>query len=105
MKTFVIILASLVILALAYALVVLIPVALGKLLFRWSGARCGYILKESFSSILSSLVISLILTGIILLIGLVFHQQWAFSGGLLFVYLFWVAIKTVRENIKNSKNL
>jgi len=47
----------------------------------------------------------MIVTGLILLVGLVFKQQWAFSGGLLIVYTFWIAIKAVRQNIRQSKNM
>ena len=105
MNPVLVVLAALLVLLLAYALVVLLPVLVGKLFLRWSRVRCGYVLKESFSAILGSLVVSLILTGLILLIGFIFKQKWAFSGGLLFVYLFWVSIKTVRETIRSSKGM
>lgn len=101
----VIILLSLLVLLLFFALIVLIPVLFGKLVLRWSKARCKYVLSNSFSSILTSLITSLIITGLILLIGLVFKQQWAFSGGLLIVYVFYLAIKSVVANIKSSKRM
>jgi hypothetical protein len=89
----------------AYLLIVIIPVGLGKLLFRWSGTRVLYILGTSLGAIIGSVVASLLLTGLILLIGLVFQQEWAFSGGLLIIYTFWVAIKSVRETIRESKGM
>lgn len=97
--------AALIILLLAYALVVLIPVGFGKLFLSWSGKRCRYILSQSFSSMIVSLVVTLVLTGLILFVGVVFKQQWAFSGGLLFVYIFWLSIKTVVNNIKLSRGM
>jgi hypothetical protein len=91
-----------VIVAVVYLLIVVIPVAIGKLFFRWSRRRVSYVFKQSMSTILASVVGSLVITGLILLVGIVFKQQWAFSGGLLLVYTFWIAIKAVKENISNS---
>lgn len=105
MKALAIIIISLLVMALAFILVVAIPVFIGKLLFHWSKQRVKYIVSNSLSTIFTSLITSLIITGLILLIGILFKQQWAFSGGLLIVYVFWMAIKTVSENIKNSKRM
>ena len=99
-----IILAILVML-LAFVLVVALPVLVGKLLFHWSKARTRYIVSQSTSAIVTSLVITLIITGLILLVGVVLKQQWAFSGGLLIVYTFWTAIKAVRQAILQSKRM
>ena len=105
MGVFEAIFGAIALLVLAYLLIVLIPVVIGKLLFRWSGQRMRYIISQSMSTIVGSVVGSLVLTGFILLIGVVFNQQWAFSGGLLLVYTFWTAIKAVKENIKASKGM
>jgi hypothetical protein len=102
---FLIILGFLVICVFIFLLIVGIPIIFGKLFFRWSGRRIHYIFFESIGTIVGALVGTLLLTGLILLIGLVFKQEWAFSGGLLIVYTFWIAIKTVRENIKISKGM
>ena len=64
-----------------------------------------YIFSESLSTIVAAVADSLLLTGLILSVGLVFKQQWAFSGGLLLVYTFWIAIKAVRENISRSRDM
>lgn len=88
-----------------FLLIAGIPIAFGKVFLRWSNRRVKYIFTNSMSSVLSSVVISLILTGLILLIGLIFKQQWAFSGGLLLLYLFWAAIKSIRGFIKSSKGM
>jgi len=105
MGIFLTIIGAIVIIAIVFLLIVIIPVIGGKLLFRWSGRRVRYVLAESLSTIIASAVGSLVLTGLILLIGMVFKQQWAFSGGLLLIYVFWIAIKTVRDNIRASKGM
>jgi len=105
MGIFLTIIGAIVIIAIVFLLIVIIPVIGGKLLFRWSGRRVRYVLSESLSTIIASAVGSLVLTGLILLIGMVFKQQWAFSGGLLLIYVFWIAIKTVRDNIRASKGM
>ena len=99
------ILFAVLIIVIVFALIVAIPIAIGKLLFRWSGNRIKYIFTQSMSTIVGTVVGTLILTGLTLLIGVVFKQKWAFSGGLLIVYTFWIAIKAVRENIQNSKRM
>ena len=88
-----------------FLLVVGVPIAFGKLFLGWSNRRIKYIFSNSVSSFMSSVVISLILTGLILLVGLVFKQQWAFSGGLLLVYLLWVSIKSIVGFIRNSRGM
>jgi len=88
-----------------FLLVVGVPIAFGKLFLGWSNRRIKYIFSNSVSSVMSSVVISLILTGLILLVGLVFKQRWAFSGGLLLVYLFWVSIKSIVGFIRNSRGM
>jgi hypothetical protein len=99
------IVGSILIVAIVFLLIVIIPIIVGKLFFRWSRRRVRYVFSESMSIIVASVVGSLILTGLILLVGIVFKQQWAFSGGLLLVYTFWIAIKAVRENIRNSRGM
>jgi len=93
------------IIAAVFLLIVCIPIAFGKLFLRWSNRRVRYIFSESMSTIIGAAVGALILTGLVLLIGTVFKQQWAFSGGLLIVYTFWIAIKAVKENIQNSRRM
>ena len=105
MEILVTIIGAIVIIAVVFLLIVIIPVIVGKLLFRWSGRRVRYVLIESLSTIIASAVGALVLTGLILLVGMVFKQQWAFSGGLLLIYTFWVAIKAVRDQIRTSKGM
>lgn len=105
MNTFLVILMALIVVILAFMLIVCIPVLFGKLFFKWSKQRVKYIFSTSFSTIVSTVIVSLILTGLILLIGVVFKAQWAFSGGLLIVFVFWTAIKSVIQCIKESKNM
>jgi len=105
METIGTILGIVVIVAVVYFLIAIIPVAFGKLIFRWSGRRIRHILIESMSTIIATAVGSLVLTGLVLLVGMVFNQQWAFSGGILLLYTFWIAIKAVRENIGNSRGM
>ena len=105
MNTLIVILFAVLIMVLAYALIVLMPVLVGKLIFRWSKARVRYIVTEAAGTIVSSVVASLVLTGLILLVGLAFKQEWAFSGGLLILYTFWTAIKAVRDAIRQSKGM
>ena len=102
MSTVMVVLFAVLVVILAFVLIVAIPVLVGKLFFRWSGNRVKYIVSQSVSAIVTSLVASLIITGLILLVGLVFKQQWAFSGGLLIVYTFWIAIKAVIASIRGS---
>lgn len=105
MNTFTAIVFAILVMLLAFALIVAIPVLSGKLFFRWSQQRVKYVVSESTSAIVTSVVTSLIITGLILLVGLLFKQQWAFSGGLLIVYTFWIAIKAVRLAIQQSKRM
>jgi len=105
MSTFAAIVFAILTIILAFVLIVALPVLAGKLFFRWSARRVRYIVSQSTSAIVTSVVTSLIITGLILLVGLVFHQQWAFSGGLLIVYTFWTAIRTVRQAIEQSKHM
>ena len=105
MSTLAAIVFAILVIALAFVLIVALPVLAGKLFFRWSKKRVQYIVSQSTGTIVTSVVTSLIITGLILLIGLVFHQQWAFSGGLLIVYTFWTAIKAVRQAIQQSKRM
>ncbi|HHW93635.1 MAG TPA: hypothetical protein GX734_03985 [Clostridiaceae bacterium] len=105
MDIFLTIIGAVVIVAFVFFLIVVIPIIFGKLFLRWSGKRMRYVFSESLSTILAAVIGSLVLTGLILLIGLVFKKQWAFSGGLLLVYTFWIAIKVVRENIWRSRGL
>ncbi len=105
MSTFAAVVFAVIVVILVYALIVALPVLAGKLLFRWSKQRVKYIVSQSASTIITSVVTSLVITGLILLVGMVFKQQWAFSGGLLIVYTFWIAIKAVRQNIRQSKNM
>ena len=103
MKIVAAIIFAVVIIIVVFMLIVLIPVIVGKLFFKWSKNRIKYILSKSLSSIMGAVVISLILTGLILLVGMVFKATWAFSGGLLIVYTLWVAIKSVIQAVKESK--
>ena len=105
MNTILAIITAVFIIVAMFFLIVVIPIIFGKLLFRWSGKRIRYIFSQSLSTIVSAVIGSLILTGLILLVGMVFKQQWAFSGGLLLVYTFWIATKAVRENIRASKGM
>ena len=105
MNTLIVIISVILIMVVAFVLIVAVPVLIGRLLFRWSAQRMKYIFSQSMSTIVTSVVVSLIISGLILLVGLVFKQEWAFSGGLLFVFTFWTAIKAVRQAIKNSKRL
>lgn len=105
MSTFAVVIFAILVVLLVYVLIVALPVLAGKLLFRWSKQRVKFIVSQSTGTIITSVVTSLIITGLILLVGLVFKQQWAFSGGLLIIYTFWIAIKAVRQNIRQSKNL
>ena len=88
-----------------FLLMIGLPIAIGKVLLGWSNKRIKYIFTNSMSSVFQSVTISLILTGLVLLVGIVFRQQWAFSGGLLLVYLLWTTTKTIIEYIKSSKNM
>ena len=88
-----------------FLLIVGVPIAFGKLFLGWSNRRIKYIFSNSLSSVMSPVVISLILTGMILLVGLVFKQRWAFSGGLLLVCLLWVSIKSIVGFIRNSRGM
>jgi hypothetical protein len=103
MEIFVSIIGLTIIIAVVFLLIAIIPVLFGKLFFRWSKRRALYVLSESFSTIIATAIVSLVITGLVLLIGILFKQEWAFSGGLLILYVFWTAIKAVRENIRNSK--
>ena len=105
MSTFAAVIFAILVVLLVYVLIVALPVLAGKLLFHWSKQRVKFIVSQSTGTIITSVVTSLIITGLILLVGLVFKQQWAFSGGLLIIYTFWIAIKAVRQNIRQSKNL
>ena len=105
MSTFAAIVFAILVIILAFVLIVALPVLFGRLFLHWSDQRVKYIVSQSTSSIVSSVVMSLIITGLILLVGLLFKQQWAFSGGLLIVYTFWTAIKAVRQNIAASKGM
>lgn len=105
MSTFAAVILAVLAMLLAFVLIVAVPALAGKLLFRWSKARVKYVVSQSTSAIVTSVVTSLIVTGLVLLIGVVFKQQWAFSGGLLIVYTFWVAIKAVRQAIRESKRM
>lgn len=105
MNTFAAIVFAILVMILAFALIVALPVLVGKLFFHWSAGRVKYIVSQSTSTIVTSVVTTLIITGLILLVGLVFRQQWAFSGGLLIVYTFWTAIKSVRQAIQQSKRM
>ena len=105
MEIIIAIIGSIIIIAVVFLLIVIIPVFVGKLFFRWSNRRVLYVLSESLSTIIATAIGALLLTGLILLIGMLFKQEWAFSGGLLVVYTFWIAIKAVRENIRNSSNM
>ena len=105
MRIFAAIVFAILVIILAFALIVALPVLVGKLFFRWSKQRVQYIVSQSTSAIISSVVMSLVITGLILLVGLVFKQQWAFSGGLLIVYTFWIAIKSVRQAIQQSRGM
>jgi len=96
---------SIAIIMFAFSIIVVIPLIVGKLLFRWSGRRVRYVFSESMSTIVVAVVVSLLFTGFVLLVGIVFEQQWAFSGGLLVVYTFWIAIKSVWKNIRDSEGL
>ena len=96
---------SVIIIAIVFFLIVIIPVVVGKLLFRWSGRRMRYVISESMSSIVAAVVGSLLLTGLVLLVGMVFKQEWAFAGGMLIIYTFWIAIKAVKEKIRNSRGM
>lgn len=93
------------IVAAIFFLIVVIPILFGKLFFRWSRKRIRYIFSESLSSIIAIVIGSLVLTGLILLVGVVLKREWAFSGGLFLIYTLWEAIKTVRENIQFSKDM
>ena len=103
MNTVMIILMAVLCIALALFLIVGLPVLFGRLFLKWSKERAKFIFSQSFSEIVASVVLSLIISGIILLVGLLLKKDWAFSGGLLFLYTFYTAIKTVRANIKASR--
>ena len=105
MKILGIILGAILVAAVALVLIVGIPVLFGKVFLHWSKRRVQYIVSQTVSTVVSMVVVSLTVTGLGLFIGVVFHQEWAFSGGLLFVYTFWVAIKAVRNNIRNSRHM
>lgn len=96
---------AVVIVAAVFFLIVVIPIIFGRLFFHWSAPRARFVFSQSLSTIVAAVIGSLVLTGLILLVGIVLKQQWAFSGGLLLVYTFWIAIKAVRENIRNSKRM
>ena len=105
MNTFTAILFAILVMLLAFVLIVAVPVLIGKLFFHWSKNRVKAIVSQSTSAIVTSVVTSLIITGLILLIGLVFNQQWAFSGGLLILFTFWTAIKSVRQAIQQTRRM
>ena len=80
MSTVVAIVFAFLTIILAFVLIVSLPVLAGKLFFRWSARRVRTIVSQSTSAIVTSVVTSLIITGLILLVGLVFHQQWHFPA-------------------------
>lgn len=88
-----------------YLIIVGIPILFGKIFLGWSNQRISYIFSNSMATVISSVVVSLIVTGIALLIGIVFNQPWAFSGGLLILYMFWITIKSVYGFIKESRRM
>ena len=88
-----------------FLVIVGIPILFGKLFLKWSNRRINYIFTNSMTTVLTNVVISLIITGLTLLIGIVFKQQWAFSGGLLLVYILWLTVKAIAIHIKESKNM
>ncbi len=65
--------------------------------------RVQYVIRESLTSVLIFLIGSLVLTGITLLVGLVFKQDWFFAPGILIIALFWYLIKSIYKAIKDSK--
>lgn len=99
------ILGIIIIIFLVLLLIVGLPILFGKIFLHWSKQRTKYIFSKTSSTVITSVILSSIITLIGLFIGFVFHQEWAFSGGLLFLYTFWIAIKSTRENIRNSRNL
>ena len=70
-----------------------------------SKRRFMYIVKESMSSFLYLLAGSLVLTGIVLLVGIVFKQEWAFSFGIFFILFIWYFFKSIYNAIKNSRGM
>ena len=72
MSTFAVVIFAILVVLLVYVLIVALPVLAGKLLFRWSKQRVKFIVSQSTGTIITSVVTSLIITGLILLVGLVF---------------------------------
>lgn len=99
------IIGSFIIVSTIFFLIVIIPVFFGKVFLRWSKTRVNYIFSQSLSTIVASVIGSLVLTAFVLIVGVIFNQEWAFSGGILLVYTFWTAIKTVKQNILSSKRM
>lgn len=105
MKIFGTIIIIVLIVLVVFLLIAGIPIVFGKVFLGWSNRRVKYIFSNSMSSVLSSVFISLIITGISLLVGVLFRQKWAFSGGLLLIYLFWTTIRSIVDFIKSSKGM
>lgn len=105
MEFFGVLLGAALIVAVALLLIVGIPVLFGKVFLHWSNRRIKFIVSNTAGEVITMVVVSAVITLIGLFIGFVFKREWAFSGGLLFAYTFWVAIKSVRTNIRNSRHL
>lgn len=65
--------------------------------------RLNYIFKETGWFIILFILGSLFLTGIALIIGHIFNQNWVFAPGILILALFYYTIKKVIKTIKESK--
>lgn len=105
MNTLLIILSAIIIVIVVYFLIVAIPLLFGKLFLHWSGKRIRYIASQSFSDIISSVIGTLMLSGLALLLGVILKQRWAFAIGLFIMFTFRAVIKSVAQNIKASANM
>ena len=105
MNTIETILLAVILYVLVMLLIVAVPVGFGRLFLRWSGKRASFIFSQTASDVAAGVVGTLILSGLILLVGSLLQAKWAASGGLLLVYTFWIAIKAVANNIKSSRRM
>ena len=105
MNTIMAVIFAFILYLLVLLVIVAIPIGFGMLFLRWSKKRAAFIFSETASEVATGVIGTLVLSGLILLIGSLFKAKWAFSGGLLFVYTFWLAIKSVAKNIKGSRGM
>ena len=88
-----------------FILIAAIPLLFGKIFLKWSNKRVRYIFLQSLETVITNTVLSIILTGIILFIGIFLNSDEVFSGELLLFWLIIWSFKSIVNNIKASKNM